>query len=276
MDLYTAVSYKLSRQLTLKYSTSFGISSLLFGRTVRRHIFAIYGLARIADEVVDTYRGVDALSVLDSLESNTLSALKSGYSTNPIIHSFAVTAIEYDIKDDLIAPFFASMRIDATPNGYSQDMYKEYIHGSAEVIGLMCLRVFCNNNQAQYKKLEQGAAALGAAYQKVNFLRDLAADYKELGRVYFPGVTFESFDIKTKQKIIRDIESDLKKADKAIRQLPRSSRVAVQVSRAYYGALLGRLENASAEHIKKSRIRVSDIKKSALLVAVVAREGLRK
>lgn len=276
MDLYTAVSYKLSRQLTLKYSTSFGISSLLFGKAIRRHIFAIYGLARIADEVVDTYRGADALSVLDALESDTMKALTSGYSTNPIIHSFAATAKEYDIKDDLIAPFFASMRIDAVPNSYSQDMYNEYIHGSAEVIGLMCLRVFCSNSQAEYEKLEQGAAALGAAYQKVNFLRDLAADYKELARVYFPGVTFESFDAKTKQKIIRDIESDLKKADKAMRQLPRSSRVAVQVSRAYYGALLGRLENASAEHIKNSRIRVSDSKKAALLVAVAAREGLRR
>lgn len=275
MNLYASVSYQLSRQLTLRYSSSFGISSRLFSRTVQPHIFAIYGLVRIADEIVDTYRGADTRVLLDELEIATYSAIKSGYSTNPIIHSFAITAQKFGISDGLIAPFFASMRMDIPPTSYTQADYQTYIYGSAEVVGLMCLRVFCDGDQSQYDTLRPGASALGAAYQKVNFLRDLAADYSELGRVYFPGITYESFDDIAKQLIVDDIYADFKTADAAISALPRSSRIAVRVSYRYYTKLLQQLERTSAENIKSVRIRISTPYKLWLLVRTLFSEKVR-
>ncbi|RYX79301.1 phytoene/squalene synthase family protein [bacterium] len=275
MDLYTSVSYRLSKQLTLRYSSSFGMSSRLFSSAIQPHIFAIYGLVRIADEIVDTYRGTDARAILDQLETDTYAAIQSGYSANPIIHSFALTAQTFAISDDLIAPFFTSMRMDIPPSTYTPDDYQSYIYGSAEVVGLMCLRVFCGGNQAQYDTLRPGASALGAAYQKVNFLRDLAADYTELGRVYFPGVTFNTFNDAAKQLIIDDIRADFNAADSAINALPPSSRVAVRVSYRYYIQLLRRLERTPAENIKSVRIRIATPHKLWLLVQTLFSEKVR-
>lgn len=275
MDLYTSVAYQASKRLTLSYSSSFGISSRLFSRAIQPHIFAIYGLVRIADEVVDTYRGTDARALLDQLESDTYSAIESSYSTNPIVHSFALTAQKFGISTDLIAPFFASMRMDIPPSSYTSEDYHSYIYGSAEVVGLMCLKVFCNGDQSRYDEMQPGASALGSAYQKVNFLRDLAADYTELGRVYFPGVTYDTFDDTVKQSIIDDIHADFKTADKAISSLPKSSRIAVRVSYRYYSQLLRRLENASVSSIKSTRVRISTPYKLWLLAQTFLTERAR-
>lgn len=276
MELYSRVSYALSRELTLAYSSSFGSSSFLFPKTMRRHIHAIYGMVRIADEIVDTYKGADAGELLDVFENEVYQAITRGYSTNPIVHAFAETAKQYGIDKTLIAPFFKSMRIDLLPRTYDESLYREYIHGSAEVVGLICLRVFIHGDDKKYNELKTGAAALGSAYQKVNFLRDLAADYKELGRVYFPGVTFESFNDDTKQVIVADIRQDLARSFVALKKLPASSRRATMTSYVYYSKLLDKIEQTPAGVIKKQRIRIPGSKKALLFAGVLVRQGWKR
>jgi phytoene synthase len=272
MDTYTTFAYAASRNLTLTYSTSFGISSRLFSKSIRRHIYAIYGLVRIADEIVDTYPGTDRRQQLDSFEAETYIAIRSGYSTNPIIHAFSLTVREYGIKKKLITAFFKSMRMDLDPKVYTETLYKTYIYGSAEVIGLMCLRIFCDKDETLYSSLESGAKALGAAYQKINFLRDLAADYKQLGRLYFPGLTFDSFNDKTKQTIIKDIRKDIALASDSLMRLPKSSRIAVSTSLAYYLKLLDKLAQLPANEIKKKRVRINNTHKLLLLGSALLHE----
>jgi phytoene synthase len=272
MDTYTTFAYAASRNLTLTYSTSFGISSRLFSKSIRRHIYAIYGLVRIADEIVDTYPGTDRRQQLDSFEAETYIAIRSGYSTNPIIHAFSLTVREYGIKKKLITAFFKSMRMDLDPKVYTETLYKTYIYGSAEVIGLMCLRIFCDKDETLYSSLESGAKALGAAYQKINFLRDLAADYKQLGRLYFPGLTFDSFNDKTKQTIIKDIRKDIALASDSLMRLPKSSRIAVSTSLAYYLKLLDKLAQLPASEIKKKRVRINNTHKLLLLGSAILHE----
>jgi phytoene synthase len=263
MELYTKTSYQLARTLTLNYSTSFGKSSKLFSKDIRNHIYAVYGLVRVADEIVDTYQGKDMAQLLDELEAHTLLSLKTGFSPNPLVHAFAITAQKHGIKKELIQPFFKSMQMDLESRDYTQKEYETYIYGSAEVIGLMCLKVFCD--EKQYTKLEDGARALGSAYQKVNFLRDIKSDYEERGRVYFPGISFDSFNDLQKSAIIADIKKDFKKAQTSITKLPNNSKKAVSLSFSYYSELLKKLENTSADTIKETRIRVSRPKKLQLL-----------
>lgn len=266
MELYTKLSYDISTRLTTGYSTSFSLSSKLFAASLRPHIYAIYGMVRLADEIVDTYRQDDAAAQLDDFERQVYDALATGYSTNPALHAFGLTARKYDIDRTLIEPFFHSMRVDLTAKTFTEKAYREYIYGSAEVVGLMCLKVFVDNNPALYERLHDGASALGAAYQKINFLRDIRADHKQLGRMYFPGVTYKSFDEHDKQSIIDDIAADFAKADEALTQLPSSSRRAVSTSRAYYGALFDKLSHASVTDIKSRRIRVPNWYKIILLI----------
>lgn len=273
MELYNEVAYANAKQLTLRYSTSFGISSRFFSKQIQPHIYAVYGLVRIADEIVDTYKGKNALQLLDNLEQTTYDAIKSSYSTNPIVHAFALTARIFGIDRTLIAPFFYSMRMDLKPQNYSPENYKKYIHGSAEVVGLMCLRVFCNGNSTKYNQLAPGAAALGSAYQKVNFLRDLAADYKVLGRLYFPGLTLDTFDDAAKMQIIEDIKNDFTLALPSLRRLPASCRKATLISYVYYNDLLQKLEQTPAATIKTTRIRVPSRRKIGLMIRTLVREG---
>jgi phytoene/squalene synthetase len=266
MELYTSTSFKMSKLLTQQYSTSFSLSSRLFGKDIQSHIYAIYGMVRIADEIVDTYRAKDAPRLLDAFEAEVYYSLETGYSTNPVVHAFVTTARLYAIPVDLIQPFFASMRVDLDRSTYDQVGYDAYIYGSAEVVGLMCLKVFCGD-EAQYELLEPGARALGAAYQKVNFLRDIAADYNELGRLYFPGaVRFETFSEADKQAIIADIQNDFAKADEAIALLPSNSQSAVALSKRYYTALLERIQRTPVEGLKTQRVRVPSSQKIRLLV----------
>lgn len=271
MQLYDQVSYDISQLLTTSYSSSFSASSLLFSRQIRRHIYSIYGLVRIADEIVDTYQGSDKLAQLDGLESETYAAIERGYSVNPIVHSFAKTAKQYRIDQDLIAPFFASMRIDIDPpKAFTTEQYQRYIVGSAEVVGLMCLRVFTDGDQEHYERLKVGASRLGAAYQKVNFLRDMADDYNRLSRVYFPGVDFETFDDEAKKVIEQDIEQDFRQAGQSIRLLPASSKRAVRASYTVYYQLFTELRNTPATTIKKKRIRLSNRRKTLLIAKSLA------
>ena len=266
MDLYTTTSYRASKLLTNAYSTSFGLSIRLFEASLRPHIYAIYGLVRIADEIVDTYDGTGKRNLLDSLEKETEAAMLSGYSTNPIVHAFAQTALQFSITKELTAPFFESMRMDLVAQSYDQKLYQTYIYGSAEVVGLMCLQVF-TVSQKEYNRFESAAKKLGSAYQKVNFLRDVADDADVLGRWYFPGCTKATFDDAAKATILEDIQKDFAAAKKGVDQLPLSSRKAVQLSYRYYSQLLKKLEKTSAAQLLQQRVRISNPRKVALLVS---------
>jgi phytoene synthase len=260
MEIYDKAADVSSRAVIRTFSTSFGLASKLFTGSIRQDIYNIYGLVRLADEIVDTYRGVEAGIYLDALELDTYHSLETGFSSNLIVHAFAKTARHYGINKTLIAPFFISMRLDL-PNCYKVKDYVRYIYGSAEVVGLMCLAVFCQGDEALYKNLEPGARSLGAAFQKVNFLRDLQADYTELGRYYFQQASFDTFDEKTKAMIIADIAMDFEKARPAIDRLPANARPAVLAAYRYYSLLLNKLQQTSASEIKKHRIRVATSKK---------------
>ncbi|NCO10905.1 phytoene/squalene synthase family protein [Candidatus Saccharibacteria bacterium] len=264
MELYGKTSYELSKKLTTRYSTSFSMSSTLFSPSIRPHIYAIYGLVRIADEIVDSYREKDADKQLEKLQRDTHQARKSGFSSNPILHAFATTARHFSIDETLIDPFFESMKTDLTATHFTQEEYDQYIYGSAEVVGLMCLKIFTDADT--YHQLEDGAKALGSAYQKINFLRDIRADHDELGRVYFPSVSFEKFNNRAKSAIIKDVRNDLAKAQPALRQLPPSARKAVYASYLYYTALLDTIEKTPTSTLVSRRVRVPRARKLQLLL----------
>ncbi len=271
MELYTSVCYELSERLTKRYSTSFSLSSRLFDGSIRPYIYAIYGLVRIADEIVDTYRGGDSLERLNNLEAEVARAMEAQYSANPIVHAYARTARQFAIDSSLLTAFFESMRMDIDKKSFTKKQYDEYIYGSAEVIGLMCVRVFVQGEKERYRSLETGARALGSAYQKVNFLRDMRSDYEERGRIYFPRVDFDSFHDTHKRAIEEDIEADFVVARQAIDDLPRVAIKAVRASYYYYYALFEDLKRADAETIKTNRLRISSPRKIALLAKAVVR-----
>ena len=272
MDTYIKASYATSKLLTQTYSTSFGLSIRLFKPSLRPHIYAIYGFVRITDEIVDSYTGPGRREILDDLEAQTKVALKTGYSTNPVVQAFITTARQFNITTDLIAPFFKSMRMDITSQKFDQKLYESYIYGSAEVVGLMCLKVF-TTDESTYQNLEAGAKRLGAAYQKINFLRDIASDAHKLNRWYFPISSFESFNDKAKKSIVIDIKKDFTAAKKAIAQLPSSSRPAVLLSYQYYSQLLKQIEHTPASLLLKKRIRVGDIQKTVLFIHSLVRKS---
>lgn len=267
-DVYVAISERTSQLVTQRYSTSFSMAASLFGANIRQDIYNIYGMVRIADEIVDTYAGTDAEAVLDAFEAQLYEDLRRGFSTNPVLQAFISTARKVGITKSLIGPFFASMRMDVQPHTYSPRMYQKYIYGSAEVVGLMCLKVFCQGDAAHYHDLRAGAQALGAAFQKVNFLRDLADDHDKLGRYYFPVGSFETFNEDIKAQIIADITLDFETARAAIDKLPSGAQKAVRAAYVYYASLLQRIEQTPAEVLKQQRIRVNDFQKLWLLVKV--------
>lgn len=270
MDKYASTAFSVAKLVTNAYSTSFGGASRLFAKPIRKHIYAIYGLVRIADEIVDTYRGDDARQILDELQAETTRAVRRGYSANPVVHAFALAAAQYGIDDDLTRPFFVSMAMDLVPQHYDQQLLDTYIHGSAEVIGLMCLRVFCDGDQQAYGKLAPGARRLGAAYQKVNFLRDIAHDIGSLERDYFAIGGLPLTD-EVKRSIEQDIRQDFQAARTYIDQLPSGARDAVRASFVYYHELLSVIVRTPATTLSTTRIRVSDRRKTVLLAGVMAR-----
>lgn len=273
MQQYSQISNKLSKILMRGYSTSFGWSALLLDKSIRQDIYNIYGLVRIADEIVDTYKGKGQDTMLKRLQAESLEAIKFGYSANPIVHSMAQTFRRYDIDTSYLDAFFESMAMDLRPVKYDQKLLDKYIYGSAEVVGLMCLSVYFNGDKAKIHKLSSGARSLGAAYQKVNFLRDMADDSTRLHRMYFPGLDYDSITEQDKNNIIKDIEKDFNLADKAIALLPPSAYRATLLSRLYYGELLNKLSQQSIQDIKTTRVRVNNFTKFWLMIKTLPRRN---
>lgn len=272
VDLYTRTASEASRLITQKYSTSFSTAMRLLDEPVRTHLYNTYGYVRVADELVDTLRPKNASMQLDSFIEESKQALTSGVSLNPVIHAFTFTAKANKIPADLVEAFFVSMRMDLSKRSYGKTEYAEYIYGSAEVVGLMCLCIFTQGNKSQYTKLKSGAQALGSAFQKINFLRDIAADSSGLGRIYFPSIDFKNFTEAQKQELINEMRAELTTAKAVIPQLPRSSRYGVSLAFNYYSALVSRLDKASVDEVKNSRLRVNDAYKVYLFCLV----GVRK
>ena len=271
LGLYDRVSEETASIVIRRYSTSFGLASRLLGDDVRQHVENIYALVRVADEIVDgpaTEAGLDpvrAARVLNELEAETERAMSEGFSANLVVHAFALTAREVKFASELTAPFFESMRMDLTETEHDQASFDKYVYGSAEVVGLMCLRAFLHGEPAvDLARFQTGARALGAAFQKVNFLRDLAADFESLGRSYFPGVAVESFDEATKVRLLDDIDADLAVSAAVVPELPRSSRRAVALAQSLFAELSTRLRATPAHELVRTRVRVPNPVKARL------------
>lgn len=264
--LFDSVSFDCSTQVTKAYSTSFSSAVKMLGPSIRQDIYNIYGFVRFADEIVDSFHDFDKKTLLDKFEHDLYEAISSKISLNPILNSFQYTVNKYNIPNDLIASFMKSMRQDLHQQVYnSKEEYQEYIYGSADVVGLMCLKVFVNGDNNKYNELRDGAMRLGSAFQKVNFLRDLKADFEELNRTYFPNTNLTHLDEKAKKEIIADIDADFDVAYLAIKQLPIEARFGVYTAYRYYKRLLKKLKATPSTEIKNVRIRVPDYQKLELL-----------
>ena len=268
LSLYDGVSEASAAIVISRYSSSFGLASRLLARTVRVHVRNIYALVRIADEVVDnpdpTLGRDSRAQMLDALHADVRQALRTGYSPNLVVHAFARTAVACGIADDVVDPFFASMRMDLDLVAHTPESFDRYVYGSAEVVGLMCLRAFLvddaspQDGRAGFDRLAPGARRLGAAFQKLNFLRDLADDHDLLGRAYFPGLDVDGFCDADRDRILDDIDDDLAAAAAVIPALPASSRRAVAAAHATFAELAARLRTTPAAEIRRSRVRVPD------------------
>ena len=266
IKLYNDVSSNCSELITRSYSTSFTLGINTLHRRIHKPIYAIYGFVRFADEIVDTFHDLDKEYVLNKFESDTYDAIKYSFSTNPILHSFQNVVNKYKIDIKHVKSFLNSMRMDISIKKFNETQYIEYIHGSAEVVGLMCLKVFCNDEKI-YHDLEKYAISLGSAFQKINFLRDIKSDYKERGRVYFPKVDFNSFSTKEKTEIEKDIEQEFNHALIGIKKLPSTARSGVYLSYKYYRELLKKIKRLTPEKIKVERVRISNFKKFMILIS---------
>ena len=265
-ELYDKVCTRTSRDTTQQYSTSFSLGIRALNKNIREAIYGIYGFVRFADEIVDTFHDHDQERLLAEFREQTYEAIDRGISLNPILQSFQRTVNYYSIDRSLIDTFLRSMQMDLHQSVHDQASYEEYILGSAEVVGLMCLKVFCNGEEKTYDALKPSAMSLGAAFQKVNFLRDLRADHKDLGRTYFPGIEMSEFDTDTKSLIEEDIEKDFRHAFEGIQKLPKASRFGVYLAYIYYRKLFQKIKRAAPERIMHERIRVPNNRKIGLFV----------
>lgn len=265
LELFNRTSLQCSKIITEQYSTSFTLGIRTLDRRFHLPIYAIYGFVRFADEIVDTFHDFDKKDLLDRFRRDAFLAIEEKISLNPVLHSFQLVVNEYHIEHELIEAFLHSMEMDLHEHEYTPEGYQEYIYGSAEVVGLMCLRVFCEGNEAEYDRLREGARSLGAAFQKVNFLRDLKSDFQDRGRVYFPGVDFKAFDPNAKKCIEADIQADFDAAYVAILQLPKGARQGVYLAYVYYCTLFNKIKSLPAARVQEERIRVPDSRKLALL-----------
>ncbi|HEX2534448.1 MAG TPA: phytoene/squalene synthase family protein [Chitinophagaceae bacterium] len=273
--LYDKTSTDCSRAVTLNYSTSFSSAIKLLHADLRAPIFHIYGFVRLADEIVDTFHGHDKEALLRQFREQTDDAIDRGISLNPVLHSFQQTVATYGIDRELINAFFRSMESDLTRNAYDRQGYEEYIYGSAEVVGLMCLYVFCEGNKTLFDQLKAPARALGAAFQKVNFLRDIQADFQGLSRTYFPGCDFHCFTARDKEAIERDIEQDFRNAYQGILNLPMKAKFGVYVAYKYYYSLFRKIKSTQAQHILQTRIRIPNYHKALIVLRAGVKNGLR-
>lgn len=272
--LFDKVSYRTSAMVTKKYSTSFSMGILFLDRVLHKHIYAIYGFVRFADEIVDTFHDYDKKALLDDFREQTWRAIDDGISLNPILNSFQHTVNEFGIDRELIETFLYSMEMDLDLSKVSnEEEYAKYILGSAEVVGLMCLKVFCYGNQESYDKLRWNAMKLGSAFQKINFLRDLNADYNQLGRVYFPGVDMTVFNDEVKAEIEADIDKDFQAGYEGIVALPKQARFGVYVAYVYYYRLFMKIKATPSNTILNKRVRIPNHNKYRLLVSSYLRHS---
>ena len=265
--LFDDLSYKISKQTTKQYSTSFSLGILALSPKIRNSIYAIYGYVRLADEIVDSFHDFDRSTLLTRFREQTNQALEEKISLNPILQCFQETIHRYEIDVQLIYQFLDSMEMDLQKIDYNSDLYKQYILGSAEVVGLMCLHIFVNGNKKQYEILKPSAMKLGSAFQKVNFLRDLKDDYQVLGRTYFPNVDITYFDNTVKEHIENDIQQEFKEALEGIKNLPNSARFGVYLAYRYYISLFRKIKRTPAKKIINQRIRISNGRKFSLMMS---------
>ncbi len=265
-SLFDKVSVECSKLTTKRYSTSFSLGIYFLCKRMRNHIYAIYGFLRFADEIVDSFDGYNQALLFTQFKSATYDALNDRISLNPILNAFQNTVHEYNIDRELIDIFLHSMEMDLHKIDYSKEKYEQYILGSAEVVGLMCLHIFTEGDKVQYQRLQPFAMKLGAAFQKINFLRDLQADYEGLGRTYFPNVDMTRFNAQTKEQIEVEIELDFKEALHGIKQLPSSSKGGVYLAYVYYYALFNKIKRVPAERVLLERIRINNLRKFTLML----------
>ena len=271
IQLFRDVSYECSKFTTHKYSTSFGSAIRLLHKDLQTAVYNIYGFVRFADEIVDTFHDYNKEQLLYEFKDETYKAIERKISLNPILNSFQETVNQYEIDIKLIDAFFKSMEYDLKKNTYDAAAYRDYIYGSAEVVGLMCLNIFCEKDHSKYKKLMPCAQSLGAAFQKVNFLRDVKSDYQQLERTYFPEVDFRNFTATCKKNIEAEIMADFTKAYEGIIQLPLKARFGVYVAYKYYLSLFKKIKRTQAEKILERRIRIPGYSKAL----IVMRAGVR-
>jgi len=266
LDLYDHTTLECSKLVTQRYSTSFSLGIKALDKKFHGPIYGIYGFVRFADEIVDTFFQHDQRLLLEEFKADTRKAIDQGFSLNPVLHAFQLVVNKYAIEWELIDAFLQSMAMDLDPQLYERENYESYIYGSAEVVGLMCLKVFCKDQPAEYQRLKPYACKLGAAFQKVNFLRDMKSDFEERGRVYFPGVEYAKFNQMAKNTIEQEIEADFKEALIGIKGLPEGAKTGVYLAYKYYRSLFKKLCDSSPEAIAASRIRIPNGHKLSLLV----------
>ncbi len=271
--IFDSTAAQCSKIVTRQYSTSFSLGIFFLHRSLHEAIYAIYGFVRFADEIVDSFHDFEKRDLLEKFREDTFRAISDGVSLNPVLQSFQKTVNQYGIEDELIETFLHSMEMDLDQSHHDRDSFKDYILGSAEVVGLMCLRVFCEGDEARYQALKASAMKLGSAFQKVNFLRDLHQDYYDLQRTYFPNLSMHEFDEETKSRIESDIREDFRQALEGIKRLPRGARFGVYVAYVYYRALLQKIESTPGEHLLKKRLRLPGLQKFWLLIHTYVRYG---
>ncbi len=263
-DLYSETCFECSKLITERYSTSFSLGIKAFDKKYRDPIYAIYGFVRYADEIVDTFHNHNKAELFNSFKNDTYIAISQGISLNPVLHSFQLTINKFNIPIPLIEAFLKSMEMDLDKSKYEESSYLEYIYGSAEVIGLMCLMVFCEGNEVIYNELTPYAQRLGSAFQKINFLRDIKSDYQERGRVYFPNIEFNDFCESQKKLIEDDIQKDFEQGFEGIKRLPEGARLGVYIAYRYYLDLFRKIKKVPATEVASKRIRVTDSRKAVL------------
>lgn len=266
INIFHDVSRECSKLTTRKYSTSFSSAIKLLHKDLRTPIYDVYGFVRFADEIVDTFHNYNKEELLKEFKTETYLAIERKISLNPILHSFQMTVNEYEISMDLIDSFFKSMEYDLSKNVYDFNSYKDYVYGSAEVVGLMCLTIFCEKNCKKYERLKPFAQSLGAAFQKVNFLRDIKSDYQQLERTYFPGVDFSNFTAGMKKNIESEIMNDFANAYIGITELPLKARFGVYVAYKYYLSLFRKIKRTQAAKILNQRIRIPSYSKAFIVI----------
>jgi phytoene/squalene synthetase len=273
-ELFDKISLNASKHVTNEYSTSFSLGIKMLHQSIREPIYAVYGFVRLADEIVDSFHEFNKKELLDDFKKQTFQAIDVKISLNPILNSFQHAINYYQIDKWLIDAFFDSMEMDLEDQQYNQETFDKYILGSAQVVGLMCLKIFCKGDSDQYESLRPGAMSLGSAFQKVNFLRDLKADKENLGRIYFPGMNNHEWTPELKEKIQADIKQDFIHALEAINRLPSNSKYGVYTAYRYYFKLFKKLENASFEELLTNRLRVPNYTKIRLLFTSKVRLSL--